>query len=185
MPNTGERQSPTLSELALVLLRDANLTLGGGTATSEVIRRSLMRRGWLTDDEHRRLYALSRLTPGTNLLAYCTAVGWHIKGAPGAVTALLVASLPCSLVAIVIMALYDTLAASRWFAIILLLGMSIALLLLVVSAWHLAKPLVTRSQAARSLVITLFVAVLALLRVSPILTLLIAGAIGALWPTRS
>jgi hypothetical protein len=33
-------------------------------------------------------YALSRLTPGTNLLAFCTAVGWLILRLPGALLAL-------------------------------------------------------------------------------------------------
>jgi hypothetical protein len=33
-------------------------------------------------------YALSGLTPGTNLLAFCTAVGWLILRLPGALLAL-------------------------------------------------------------------------------------------------
>ena len=56
--------------------RDVNRTVGGGMAAIELLRRSLTRRAGSTSGEHGVLVAVSRFTPGTNVLAYCAALGW-------------------------------------------------------------------------------------------------------------
>jgi len=167
------------------MIRDANRTFGGGTASSEVLRRALVRRSWITDTDHRQLYALSRLTPGTNLLAYCTAVGWQTRGVPGALAAWLAASVPCSLIAVGATVLYDYLAGSPTFAISVLVGMTVALALLAASAWHLAKPQLTRAAAPRSTAITVLTVGLAATGASPIYVLLFAAGVGAVWPSHT
>lgn len=126
--------------LALVVARDSNLTIGGGTATSEVLRRSLTKRGWITDDEHRHLYAISRLTPDTNLLAYCPGVGSTTRGTAGALVALLASSLPATIVSLGARGAYEFLEDSPLFSGVVLIAMSIAVALLASSAWHLARP---------------------------------------------
>jgi chromate transporter len=164
------------------MLRSANLTFGGGTATAEVIRRSITRRGWLADEEHRTLFALSRLTPGTNLLAYCTAIGWVLRGSPGAVVSLVAASLPSSVIAVAVTAMYDELVAvSGPVDVALLIAMTAALLLLISSAWHLARPQLVLKQVSRPLTITLLIIALSVLQVSPVVMLAVAGVVGALW----
>ena len=60
----------------------------------------------MTDQQFGLCYALGRLTPGTNVLAFCTGIGWLLRGLPGAVVALLAASIPCTLIVIVITALF-------------------------------------------------------------------------------
>ena len=67
---------PSLRALGWLVVRDVNRTVGGGMAAMELMRRSLARRGWLDDGEHGVLVAVSRFTPGTNVLAYCAALGW-------------------------------------------------------------------------------------------------------------
>ena len=47
-------------------------------ASMELLRRTLGARGWLTDEGHALLVAVSRFTPGTNILAYCAALGWQL-----------------------------------------------------------------------------------------------------------
>jgi chromate transporter len=148
-----------------------------------VLRRSLVRRGWISDADHRQLYALSRLTPGTNLLAYCTAVGWHTRGPRGAIVAWLAASVPCSLIALGVTVLYDRIAQSPTLALALLVATCIALVLLAASAWHLARPQLTWSAAPRSAVIILLTVGLVMLGSSPVTVLLAAAAVGALWPS--
>ena len=175
---------PSLGALAWIIARDANRTFGGGTASSEALRRTLVRRGWLSDDDHRQLYALSRLTPGTNLLSYCTAVGWHSRGIRGAIVTWLAASVPCSIVALGATVLYDRLADSPTFSLAVLLATTIALALLAASVWHLAKPHVTWNAAPRTIAIVLLVAGLVTLGGTPIYVLVIAAAAGASWPSR-
>jgi chromate transporter len=47
---------------------------------------------------HGLFVAVSRLTPGTNILAYCAAAGWRLKGWPGSLAALGAASIPGALI---------------------------------------------------------------------------------------
>lgn len=177
--------TPTLSALAVVIARDSNLTFGGGTATSEVLRRSLTKRGWITDEDHRRIFALSRLTPGTNLLAYCTGIGWTTRGAAGASVAWLASSVPSSILSLGVRASFEWLAASPSLAVAVLLAMTIAVALLASSAWHLAKPFLRWHMARRSTVIMLAAVVAVVAGLAPIATLLVAAAAGALWPRQS
>jgi chromate transporter len=60
----------------------------------------------LNDEKSTLCFALGRLTPGTNLLAFCTGVGWLLRGAVGALVALLAASIPCAVMVIVLTALF-------------------------------------------------------------------------------
>lgn len=177
-------QTPTLTRLALIVARDSNLTFGGGTATSEVLRRSLVKRGWITNENHRHLYALSRLTPGTNLLAYCTGIGWKTRGAAGAAVTWLASSLPASILSLGVRAAYEQLAASPVFAVFVLVAMSIAVALLVSSAWHLAKPYLGWQTFGRSSVLVVVAVLLVTTGLTPIYVLLAAVAIGAVWPGR-
>ena len=181
MEDTAAR-TPTLAALTWVMLRDANSTFGGGTASSEVLRRSLVKRGWMTNDDHRELYALSRLTPGTNLLAYCTAVGWRTRGAQGAIASWLAASIPCSLIALAATVLFDQASESRVLGFVLLVGMSVALVLLAMSAWHLAEPQLTLGAARRTAAVGAIALGLTIFGVSPLSVLLISAAVGGLWP---
>jgi chromate transporter len=96
---TAER--PSLAEIADVFARYGNFTLGGGSATSAVIHGQIVtRRRWVNDQQFTICFALGRLTPGTNVLAFCTGIGWVLRGLPGAMVALLAASIPCTVIVI-------------------------------------------------------------------------------------
>jgi chromate transporter len=182
MADLDERQRPTLRSLAWVVARNANWTIGGGVATIEMLRRGMVHRGWLNDSEHQQLFAAARVTPGTNLLAYCTAAGWHVRRTLGAIVALLAASVPCTVIAVVVTILYDRLEASPTFTVVVTLGMTVALAMLAVGAWQLARPQLNRAKAVRSGVILTLVAICYGAGVSPVWTLAAAAAVGVLWP---
>jgi chromate transporter len=177
------KSRPSLRSLAAVIARDSNLTFGGGTATVEVLRRVLSRRGWQSDDEHRQLYAVSRLTPGTNLLAYTTGVGWQARGLGGAIAAWLASSLPASMIAVVAAITYESLSKSRAFSAVVLIGTAVAILLLLASAWHLAKPHLTGRTAMRSGVVAATALALSITDITPSVILLVAASVGATWPS--
>jgi chromate transporter len=64
-----------LAEIADVFARYGNFTLGGGSATSAVIHGQIVTlRRWVNDQQFTLCFALGRLTPGTNVLAFCTVV---------------------------------------------------------------------------------------------------------------
>ena len=103
----GAAGHPRLGQIADVFVRYGNFTLGGGSATTAVFHGQLVtKRHWLNDETFTLCFALGRLTPGTNLLAFCTGVGWTLRRLPGAIVALVAASIPCSLMVIVLTAVF-------------------------------------------------------------------------------
>ena len=87
----------SLSRFALLILRVANLTFGGGDPTMAVLLRELViSRGWLTRERYGLIYSLARATPGTNILAFCAGAGWQVARWRGALAAVLAASIPCA-----------------------------------------------------------------------------------------
>lgn len=176
----------SLRELAWVVARDVNRTVGGGIAAIELLRRSFDGRGWVDASTHGLLVAVSRLTPGTNILAYCAAAGWRLHGWRGMLTALVAASLPGSLL---IYALAATLVRLDRYLVVrmaLSVGTLIAAALVFASAWALLKPYVRSTRRASAFVIVGIAAALAIVGWTPVRVLLVCAIVGALLPvTRS
>ena len=170
----------SIRRLTWVVFRDVNRTLGGGIASMELLRRSGAKEGWLDERGHALLTAVSRLTPGTNVLAYCVSLGWHVSGWRGALAALAAASVPAALV---ILALAATLVRVDHYPIVRLIiaiGVLAATVLVASSAWHLMRPYLNRASAARTTIIAALVAGLTLLGVTPVRILLVAAVAGAI-----
>jgi chromate transporter len=83
-------EKPGLWRLTAVFMKIGNLTFGGDEPTVAALGRELVeRRGWLSADAYGLGFGLARVTPGTNVLAFCAAAGWFLRGWPGAVLAVL------------------------------------------------------------------------------------------------
>ena len=161
------------------IARDVNRTLGGGFASMELLRRTFIANGSLDAAGNAALIAVSRLTPGTNILAYCVALGWSIHRGAGAVAALLAASLPASVVICVLMA---TLVRVDQYAVVralLAVGVLVATLLVFSSAWSLVRPFALRSALPRALVVAIVAAAMLMADVTPVRILLLSAALGA------
>jgi chromate transporter len=174
--------TPSLRELATAVAFDVNRTIGGGHASIELLRRTFTARGWLDGPSHGLIVAVSRLTPGTNILAYCVMLGWRSHRAAGAATALVAASIPAALV---VFALTVTLVrVDRYPAVqvVLAVGILVASALVLASAWNLTRPYITTAARRRALVIALVAATLIVLGATPVRTLLVAAAVGFLLP---
>ncbi|HEY7185177.1 MAG TPA: chromate transporter [Vicinamibacterales bacterium] len=166
--------------LAWVVLRDVNRTLGGGIASMELLRRSAAKERWLDEHGHAVLTAVSRLTPGTNVLAYCVGLGWQVSGWIGVVVSVLAASVPA---AIMITALAATLVRIDRYPVvrvIIAVGVLAATALVASSAWYLMRPYLNRRSAWRAAIIAVVVAVLSWLDVTPVRIFLVSAVIGAL-----
>jgi chromate transporter len=169
--------TPSPGALAWLMFVDVNRTLGG-LASMELLRRTFGARGWLTDETHLLLVAVSRFTPGTNILAYCVALGWHLASGRGALVALAASSVPAS---VLIALLSATLARVDQHPIVrgvIAIALIVATLLVLATAWHLLRPYVKGTNAVRAGIIAAIVVVLVLMRVTPIRILLIAAVFG-------
>jgi chromate transporter len=127
-------------------------------------------------------YALARVTPGTNLLAFCTATGWLLRLWRGALIAVLAASIPsCALVALLTRG-FDVWGSQRFVQIAIDGGMASSVGILLASFWLIVSPYLTRScwfestvSVGGSIVLSLY------LGLSPVLVLVLAGVVGFFW----
>jgi chromate transporter len=170
----------SLRELTWVVLRDNLRTLGGGLAAMELIRRTGVKRGWFDDADHGVLVAASRLTPGTNVLAYCAGLGWRLNGLAGAVAAVLAASVPSAVIVAVVTAALFEIDHYRAVRMLLAVGTIAAAALVLSSTWPLVRPhLKAGTRLWAALIIVIAIATL-LLGATPVQTLLVAAVAGAL-----
>jgi chromate transporter len=173
---------PSLSRLTWLVGRDVNRTFGGGLASMELMRRRFIAAGWLDGPGHAVAVAVSRLTPGTNILAYCVILGWRLYGWKGSGATLVAASLPSALLVYLLTATLvkvDRYAAVQAFLAVAILA---AAVLVLASAWHLIRPYATGAGRARTVFITVVAGGMVAAGVPPVRTLLIAAAVGFLMP---
>ena len=163
------------------------LTLGGGSATTAVIHGEIVdRRHWVSEEQFALSFALGRLTPGTNVLAFCTGIGWLLRRGYGAAVALLAASIPCTAIVIVVTALF-----SRWqenpFAQAAIKGaIAAAVAITVKTVWTIAHPHFKSGNRLRVILIGASAFALhVFVGFSPITVLLIAAVVGCFLPEPS
>lgn len=181
----GER--PPLTQIADAFVRYANFTLGGGSATTAVIHGEIVgKRRWVSEEQFGLSFALGRLTPGTNLLAFCVGIGWILRRWAGAVVALLAASIPCTLFVVIITVLF-----ARWqenaFAQAAIKGaVAAAIAVTVKTVWTITHPHFRPGSRVRVVLIgaTAF-ALHAMVAISPIDVLVLAAVIGFFLPEPS
>jgi chromate transporter len=171
-----------LRAIAWVVTLDVNRTIGGN-ASIELLRRSGSSRGWVDESTHGLLVAASRLTPGTNILAYCVGLGWWLRGTVGGLVALAAASLPSAVIAAVLMATLATIDRYFIVRVLLAIGTLIAAVLVLMSAWYLVRPYLRPSVLGRTAAVALTSLALVLLNATPVQTLLVSAIVGAAWPT--
>jgi chromate transporter len=174
--------SPSLRQFAWIVTRDVNRTVGGGNASMELLRRSFAARRWVDAPSHGLLVAVSRLTPGTNILAYCAAAGWRLHGWPGTLAALAGASIPGALIVFALAATLVRLDRYPVVRIALSVGMLVAGLLVLSSAWNLLKPYLRSSKWRRAVIIVAIAGALYLAGWTPVRVLLVCALAGALLP---
>ena len=173
---------PSLSRMGWQMVKDANRTLGGGMPAIEVMRRSFTRRGWLDDTGHGLLVAVSRFTPGTNVLAYCAGFGWRVGGVGGAAVALAAASVPGSLAVTLLSAAISRLVESPGVRAALAAAMLAAAALILWSAWALVRPYVLGTRPMWALAIIVVAVGLFAAGIAPVRVLLVAAVFGAVSP---
>jgi chromate transporter len=184
---TGGAESASLGEIADVFTRYGNFTLGGGSATTATLYGQIVkRRQWVNDQDFSLCYALGRLTPGTNVLAFCAGVGWLLRGLPGALVALLAASIPCSLIVIVVSALFREWQENSIAQAAIHGAVAAAVAITAKTSWTIAGPIY--KKGARWRVIVIGAAAFGLYvgaGISAIYVLLLAAVVGAVLPART
>jgi chromate transporter len=178
---------PTRREIFRVWLALGAQSFGGGSATLALIRRAMIdQKGWLTDAEFVRDWALCQVTPGINLLGITILIGRRLGGAAGIALALTGLLLPSVSITVLITACYahfQGLAAVKS-AVRGIIPATVGLGLL--TAYQMGLPLlaVSRREGRITLLVGVFLllgsALIAALWMPPVVGVLCtAGAVGA------
>jgi chromate transporter len=169
-----------LTDIASVFIRYANLTLGGGSATTAVIHGEIVsKRHWLSKEQFALSFALGRLTPGTNLLAFCVGIGWLLRRWSGAIVALLASSIPCTLIVILITVLFSKWQENPYAQAAIKGAVAAAVAITVKTVWTIAHPYFKVGNRLRVVLIGTAAFLLnVLMSVSPIEVLLLAAVVG-------
>ena len=177
---------PSLRQISTAFVRYANTTFGGGSATTAVLHRAIVdERSWVTPERFALIYALARLTPGTNLLALCAGLGLQLRGWRGALVALLAASLPCSVIVLIVTFFFEQWSHNRLAEVSLRGAVAAAVGITVITGWTISKPYLKSPQWPRAALMGALAFGLAVfLRIEPIRILLGAALIGFLLPAR-
>lgn len=171
---------PGLLELGNLFCRVGGFTFGGGNPTTTALQSEMVeRRGWMDQTEFAVCYSFSRLTPGTNLFAFCTAAGWTVRGCPGAMVALFATSLPCSAVAVLFTFLYGSLGQSHVAGIAIRGMLASAVGILFASSWDLVRPYTGTTGWLQTVLLVAGSLILAVgFRMSPISVLFLSALFG-------
>jgi chromate transporter len=178
---------PSLAQIADVFARYANFTLGGGSATTAVIHGEVVgKRRWVSEEQFALSFALGRLTPGTNLLAFCAGIGWMLRRWAGAVVALLAASIPCTLFVVVVTVLFAEWQENPFAQAAIKGAIAAAIAVTVKTVWAIARPHFRPGSRIRVVLIgAAAFALHAVAGISPIDVLLLAAVSGFFLPEPS
>ncbi len=160
-----------------------NLTFGGGTITMAAMNTELVSlRKWLSQEQYATVYALARITPGTNMLAFCAGTAWELLGWPGAIVGVAAASVPAAIMVMLLTGSYDMVRSNAGAMAALAGTLAAAVGVMAMASWQLLEPYLDRKRwmhvavfAGGSFLLTLT------LDIAPIVVLGLAAAAGALW----
>ncbi len=169
-----------LWELFLTFARVGAMTFGGGYAMLPMLQREIVEnRGWATEEEIMDYYAIGQCTPGVIAVNTATFVGRSMAGTLGGIVATLGVVFPSLVIILVIAGLVqnfaDLPAVSNAFA-----GVRICVCVLIFNAvLKLGKSALTDLGAWVIFVLILLASLF--LSLSPVLYVVLAGALGLLF----
>jgi chromate transporter len=173
---------PRLSDVTWLFFRIGNTTFGGGNPTIAVLQREFQERGWLTPEQFGIAFALGRVTPGTNLLAFCAAAGYYILGLTGAIAAVLAVTIPSSILVIWLTKVCDEGARHPLAQSIIGATIAAAVGSMIGAALLLVRSEFSKSNWLKPLVVATGAFVLAyVLALSPLAVIGVAALVGFFW----
>jgi chromate transporter len=183
--NQSPTSGPRLIELAAVFLRIGNTTVGGGEPTVAAFQRELGRRGWLSPEQFGIAYALARLTPGTNMLAFCAAAGWYVLGFAGSVIGVVAVTIPSSVLVVWLTGVCEMGNRIPWLRAAVNATIAAGIGTMLAAVLMLVRGQVSKTNWLRPAIIVAGAFGLRQLGLSPLLTLGIAALSGLLFTTRA
>ncbi len=95
---------PRLTEILSAWLSIGLQSFGGGSTTLYLIHQACTTRGWLSEAEFAKAWALVQISPGINLLKLTGVIGFQLRGWPGLLAALAGLLLPSATITVLMTA---------------------------------------------------------------------------------
>lgn len=171
-----------LLQLFLSFLQVGMFSIGGGYAAMPFIQaQAVVQHEWLTMQEFGDLITIAEMTPGPITVNSATFVGMRIAGLPGALAATFGCVLPSCIIVSVMALVYQRFQKGRMLQSILMLMRPVIVALIVSAGVSLFCQAVFPQQGFQPVALALFAAAFVLLRtckkISPILIMLLCGAV--------
>jgi chromate transporter len=175
---------PTLAQATWPFFWFGNTTFGGGYITMIVLGRELVDRlKWITRQDFELAFALARVTPGTNIIAFCAAVGKILRGWAGAFSAVIAVTMPSAALAVLLMQGFDSWQGRPRVMAALAATVAAVTGAMWSTVWMLTRPHVGKwKQTCRAVVFMGGAFGAARLGVTPVPIILGALIFGYLWP---
>jgi chromate transporter len=176
----------SLRRIFWIFLRIGNLTFGGGEPTMAALQSELVAtHRWLAPERYGLIYALARITPGTNMLACSAGLGFELLGWRGALVAVAAISVPSAVVVVLLTAGYQSWKSNPLAMAAIGGTLAAAVGLMAAAAWQLLRPHLVRGRNFRALIIFGGSVLLSLrFALSPIILLGLAALAGFFWQAR-
>jgi len=174
--------SPRLTAVTSLFARVGVTVFGGGDPVIAILQREFFRRDWLTPEKFAIAFGLARLTPGTNVLAFCAAAGWYILGFAGALAAVFAITIPPSVLVVWITRAYGLTARSNLAQSIANALLAAAVGTMIGAALLLVRTQTTRARWLKPVLISTGAFLLAFAaKLSPLPVIAIAAVAGFFW----
>jgi chromate transporter len=173
----------SLSKLALIHFRVGNFIFGGGDPSLAALHSEIVAtKRWITPEKYTMIFALARITPGTNLLAFCAGISWELLGWVGAIAALLAMTIPASIMVVILTHSYGLLQTNGLAMAAMGGVLAAAVGMMPAAAWQLVSPQLDRKRWLHAVLVVGAAVALSLgLAISPIQILGLAALSGFCW----
>ena len=177
----------TLRDILAVYARVGLTTFGGGDPTVIALRQELLEQRYaLNEDEFGSSYTLARITPGTNMLAFCAGSGWQMAGRWGAVVAVVAISVPAAVLSVILTIGLEVTGRNPVAAAAISAMLAAAVGLMLAGAWWMIRPQWRLANAPRVFIFVAGAFALAWwANWAPLAVLAVAAVAGWLWPERA
>ena len=182
MDTALEKARPDLGDIFTTWLLVGVQSFGGGSSTFFLIHQAVIKRGWVNEEEFVRAWALAQIAPGINLVKLTVMIGYRLRGGLGVIAAMAGLLLPSAAVTILMTAGFATIRSVPLVEAMMKGILPAAIGLSLAMGVQMAQPLFQRARQEGStrlgvhLLILLSAALLmALIKVSPVVILLLAG----------
>ena len=183
LANLAPMTRPRLTAVTNLFLRVGVTVFGGGDPTIAILQREFYRRDWLSPEKFAIAFGLARLTPGTNVLAFCAAAGWYILGIAGALTAVLAITIPASVLVVWLTRAYDLTVHNGLAQSIANAMLAAAVGTMIGAALLLVRSQSTNGRWLRPVAVATGAFLLAsLARLTPLQVIAVAASVGFFWP---